>query len=181
MEGRVIARPNVQSTTSPRLHGRASMEGRAIARPNKPIEPDDTNLASPLQWRAGQLPGQTREGLAGHPFNILASMEGRAIARPNRPKVTAFVEIQRLRSLQWRAGQLPGQTAPRVHLGVERKAFASMEGRAIARPNRSSDLVGLTCPFAGDCERSCKHALRRCWDSVFKLHFACVCKASSGP
>ena len=56
-----------------------------------------------------------------------------------------------------------------------------MEGRAIARPNRSLDLVGLTCPFAGTCERSRKLELRRCPNSVVKLHFALWHKASSGP
>ena len=60
-----------------------SMEGRTIARPN----PDDIATVSAtmgLQWRAGQLPGQT----------ITVDVLG-------RPPTT----------LQWRAGQLPGQTA----------------------------------------------------------------------
>ena len=84
------------------------------------------------------------------------SMEGRAIARPN----TRY-----------------GLSGPRgSHLRLP-----SMEGRAIARPNRSSKLVRLTCPFAGVCERSWKRELQGCLDSVVKLHFACSCRASSGP
>ena len=37
--------------------------------------------------------------------------------------------------LQWRAGQLPGQTGWRLRLETRVAADASMEGRAIARPN----------------------------------------------
>ena len=88
---------------------------------------------SNLQWRAGQLPGQTQgpgqeEGEEEGP-----SMEGRAIARPNPS--TLWLPPRRPRPfnggpgncpakpehspptncatpiLQWRAGQLPGQTA----------------------------------------------------------------------
>ena len=131
-----------------------------------------------LQWRAGQLPGHTRDTSGSAEFS---------------------------RALQWRAGQLPGHTSPRhSHACNQRESFnggpdncpairelptvaacvripASMEGRTIARPYRSSELVCLTCPFAGVCERCRKHELRRCLDSVVKLRFACSCKASSGP
>ena len=91
-----------------------------------------------LQWRAGQLPGQT-------------SSPDSVRVRPDHAT----------RQLQWRAGQLPGQTMLRVRLrsGARRISFnggpgncpakhragtssaacaaesASMEGRAIARPN----------------------------------------------
>ena len=110
--------------------------------------------------------------------SVTASMEGRAIARPNSGR--SLGASQSMPRFNGGPGNCPAkQLDPRPN--DEMSMDASMEGRAIARPNRSSDLVGLTCPFAGDCERSCKHALRRCWDSVFKLHFACVCKASSGP
>ena len=62
-----------------------------------------------LQWRAEQLPGQT--------------------LRPTPlPRVMAY--------LQWRAEQLPGQTAHRYgHYGLA--WLPSMEGRAIARPNKT--------------------------------------------
>ena len=133
-----------------------SMEGRAIARPNRhgqagqhrlpqafnggpgncPAELD--SVATPadnesyLQWRAGQLPGRTDEMTAGAARKLV---------------------------LQWRAGQLPGRTpAGGGHGDVGHRAFnggpgncpaepdgtvvfavqriPSMEGRAIARPNR---------------------------------------------
>ena len=61
----------------------ASMEGRAIARPNHARVTVQGNLVMLLQWRAGQLPGQT--------------------SSPGRRPVVA-------KQLQWRAGQLPGQT-----------------------------------------------------------------------
>ena len=59
------------------------MEGRAIARPNTVIGRKLSRNSDFLQWRAGQLPGQTTAAGPG--------------------------EEPRLR-LQWRAGQLPGQT-----------------------------------------------------------------------
>ena len=59
------------------------MEGRAIARPNTCASPICCATQS-LQWRAGQLPGQTNPGQA----------------RPGHYTCP----------LQWRAGQLPGQT-----------------------------------------------------------------------
>ena len=70
--------------------GQASMEGRAIARPNVNVAGvGDPGMA--LQWRAGQLPGQTSRSprivarlLRPEPP---ASMEGRAIARPNIARV----------------------------------------------------------------------------------------------
>ena len=104
-------------------------------------------------------------------------MEGRTIARPNMSGDTARAAAE---FLQWRAGQLPGQTS----YGCAKAGMGdkpSMEGRTIARPNRSLDLGSLTCPFAGACERSRKLELRRCSDSVVKLRFALRYKASSGP
>ena len=65
MEGRAIARPN-QPRRYHRGRGlRASMEGRAIARPN--VTRTQTGLAEStvLQWRAEQLPGQTRPRVGG--------------------------------------------------------------------------------------------------------------------
>ena len=143
MEGRTIARPNNAARTTPPTATAASMEGRTIARPN----PGDCSAAMhdgcPLQWRAGQLPGQTP---------------------------TAATAISVDKALQWRAGQLPGQTSrassprsrtrPRFNGGPDncpakrsrgrdgggRRRVASMEGRTIARPNsRVADGdVGLT-------------------------------------
>ena len=83
MEGRAIARPNRPSPPVVVPCNRASMEGRAIARPNQRRSPPWISTGRQLQWRAGQLPGQT-----------VVSVAGRVPTNP----------------LQWRAGQLPGQT-----------------------------------------------------------------------
>ena len=82
MEGRAIARPNLGRVDHCLGELVASMEGRAIARPNSTVRGRSTP-ASLLQWRAEQLPGQTR-----HP------------PQPQPPPTP----------LQWRAEQLPGQT-----------------------------------------------------------------------
>ena len=107
-----------------------SMEGRAIARPNIKLWPNTTVLTV-LQWRAGQLPGQTTCGAGALTQSDIPSMEGRAIARPNSLVVKEVVDIvapsmegraiarpnlarepvpNESVTLQWRAGQLPGQT-----------------------------------------------------------------------
>ena len=68
----------------------------------------DNLMAEPrLQWRAGQLPGQTRHDAAWRPPAPAASMEGRTIARPD------------------------GSCEPLLHSWPG----ASMEGRTIARPD----------------------------------------------
>ena len=132
------------------------MEGRAIARPDQNWV---TNPAVPgfgLQWRAGRLPGRTRHDTPAGVV-MVASMEGRAIARPDLiPAVRTMAENWQL---QWRAGRLPGRT----RTGSRTRPFpdsgfnggpgdcpagrqdrprpwpyhdsASMEGRAIARPD----------------------------------------------
>ena len=90
-------------------------------------------MTNTLQWRAGQLPGQTQRDTQEHlrrtstfnggPGNCPAkriradgrqslrdpSMEGRAIARPNYEALAAAGGLPMV--LQWRAGQLPGQTS----------------------------------------------------------------------
>ena len=107
MEGRAIARPNELLTLTDHPGDLASMEGRAIARPNRGAGAGRPDRPLLLQWRAGQLPGQTWASMA---------------------TVTGWVW------LQWRAGQLPGQTpCPGTKVAVLTQA--SMEGRAIARPN----------------------------------------------
>ena len=63
---------------------------------------------APLQWRAEQLPGQTRLTGVGHVPVAVPSMEGRAIARPNSATMLGTVTSPSI--LQWRAEQLPGQT-----------------------------------------------------------------------
>ncbi len=61
-----------------------------------------------LQWRAGQLSGQTRRWTCCQVVPSQASMEGRTIVRPN-PQEHCPANNNRL-VLQWRAGQLSGQT-----------------------------------------------------------------------
>ena len=107
MEGRTIARPDRRARHIHPTVAAPSMEGRTIARPdaaagfgvlavkaafnggpdNCPARPDHLRLVDGssihLQWRAGQLPGQTG-GADRHrvPCRI-PSMEGRTIARPD--------------------------------------------------------------------------------------------------
>ena len=64
--------------------------------------------AKDLQWRAGQLPGQTVRGSTDRRAERDPSMEGRTIARPDDP--TGCRHVPAGTFLQWRAGQLPGQT-----------------------------------------------------------------------
>ena len=59
MEGRTIARPNDAYVCVVDVRLRASMEGRTIARPNPAVTAAAMSSVSSLQWRAGQLPGQT--------------------------------------------------------------------------------------------------------------------------
>ena len=162
MEGRAIARPNPDWLLYTDIAEAPSMEGRAIARPNIIVDITDAIRALTLQWRAGQLPGQTWASVGG----------GRGVC-----------------DLQWRAGQLPGQTARRriaARSGLvtfnggpgncpakpHRRPRTpmhglspSMEGRAIARPNasavgtpafvtsvlqwRAGQLPGQTCNSGG--------------------------------
>ena len=132
MEGRTIARPNSPTCIAQRTRrscfnggpdncpakpprpgqGRrpsmlASMEGRTIARPNPGLQGWPMWSKCALQWRAGQLPGQT---------------------------ITVEASMDFLFRLQWRAGQLPGQTR-RGAVDGGQPGDASMEGRTIARPN----------------------------------------------
>ena len=136
-----------------------SMEGRAIARPNSVMSRGSTVSSVNLQWRAGQLPGQTsglfwRCGMRSAPFNggpgncpakqwpgrawrnvAWPSMEGRAIARPN--VVVVVVVVWPGAALQWRAGQLPGQTLMPTGVSIGRSgAFNGGPGNCPAKPER---------------------------------------------
>ena len=143
MEGRAIARPNTwrPAVAAARLTLIASMEGRAIARPNSSTAGQPAHRRTPtLQWRAGQLPGQTeRSATVLRWIVFVEELQWRAGQLPgqtgNRRSMTGTAGPDH--PLQWRAGQLPGQTTvapnrPRVTLD---ELAASMEGRAIARPN----------------------------------------------
>ena len=179
MEGRTIARPYRLLRSQPGQWHSPSMEGRTIARPYADEGHADHHRAfngGPDNCPAIRWSTPIEMGPRG------LSMEGRTIARPyhswrsspRRPLSSSFnggpdncpaIPICPLEP-----------DSPRYHA-----TLPSMEGRTIARPYRSSELVCLTCPFAGVCERCRKHELRRCLDSVVKLRFACSCKASSGP
>ena len=173
MEGRAIARPNLVQVSADQA-GDLPFNGGPGNCPAKPTGTVQSRTGkSDLQWRAGQLPGQTggwRVGV-GHQFTdlqwragqlpgqtnkdgtvtlaeVLPSMEGRAIARPNRWLLWCY--LRRQYRLQWRAGQLPGQTL----LIGGRSALVqrpSMEGRAIARPNWAgpADSGRERAPFNG--------------------------------
>ena len=154
MEGRTIARPNRRHRPAPHPRIPASMEGRTIARPNKAVIdgyaddrllqwragqlPGQTSAVSitaaswtSLQWRAGQLPGQTLRAAAPDPADVLASMEGRTIARPNRGGDDRRARV--------RGASMEGRTIARPNVELQRIPVpvlqASMEGRTIARPN----------------------------------------------
>ena len=154
MEGRTIARPDAAGTRRPRPRPCPSMEGRTIARP------DDLNAPGIEHHHRPSMEGRTiaRPDVESPFFNgsfILPSMEGRTIARPDMTSRNMLL-LKNL-SLQWRAGQLPGQTlSPKVssrrtppfnggpdncparHREVVVSSAPlrpSMEGRTIARPD----------------------------------------------
>ena len=88
-----------------------SMEGRTIARPDSTGDSITMPRVTTLQWRAGQLPGQTSAHSATH-ATPTAVLQWRAGQLPGQtPTVTVRWAV--LKFLQWRAGQLPGQT-PRL-------------------------------------------------------------------
>ena len=115
-----------------------------------------------LQWRAGQLPGQTRtwqtdltDGfnrpltclalqwragqLPGQTGEELAGRRCWTTRQPSmegaRPDVTRHTARPFIATFQWRAGQLPGQTGVGKHRRYPQILRPSMEGRAIARPD----------------------------------------------
>ena len=90
-----------------------------------------------LQWRAGQLPGQTGILIVEAGGVTKPSMEGRTIARPDLPET---LERQKnVYILQWRAGQLPGQTAAVDRRGQQRRrSFNGGPDNCPARPRESS-------------------------------------------
>ena len=158
MEGRAIARPNYEVVDSFTGEVVPSMEGRAIARPNSvshvdspllgitfnggpgncPAKPDglvaDIADATNLQWRAGQLPGQTPTSTSTLIVSLV--LQWRAGQLPGQTTRVADTAIP-MSSLQWRAGQLPGQTGS-PYLEAPAHLEPSMEGRAIARPNAAA-------------------------------------------
>ena len=148
MEGRAIARPNTGRLAASLLSRSPSMEGRAIARPNAGSPHGQNSSPASLQWRAGQLPGQTRPRRCsaipgsppfnGGPGNCPAKPCGRPADRGAHPPFNggpgncpAKHHAHRpsswsLARLQWRAGQLPGQTREKSQR--ERLVMSSFNG-----------------------------------------------------
>ena len=189
MEGRAIARPNQVESPVMTGEGRSpSMEG-TTGRPNRPPPTVGPTTPPALQWRAEQSLGQTCLDLRVRESQRQPSMEGRAIARPNNVSVRrGAVRVQP--TLQWRAEQSLGQTAcDRGHLGGRHYTFnggpsnrsakphrglhvpaahhhPSMEGRAIARPNRAKPSIRTTACSSfngGPSNRSAKPGVNRRW------------------
>ena len=103
------------------------MEGRTIVRPDVG-RCCKTDLS--LQWRAGQLSGQTRQAIKQSKRPILlqwraGQLSGQTSFDPQPATASTL--------LQWRAGQLSGQTRILIlNLG---ETNPSMEGRTIVRPD----------------------------------------------
>ena len=159
-----MARPDPGLMATEAVYSFASMEGRAMARPDPQSLAKLSPTAIQLQWRAEQWLGQTAPHIHLARRGLPASMEGRAMARPDaaNPSSTSSATPE----LQWRAEQWLGQTCPsRQPGGHARSCFnggpsngsarpcaeqtgprrvvpASMEGRAMARP----DPVGAVLP-----------------------------------
>ena len=101
--------------------------------------------AAILQWRAGHVPGLTT---ASPKHGILRchddpSMEGRARARPDADGTEAAADESEP-TLQWRAGHVPGLTAWRHAARPHCASPApSMEGRARARPDVLESTVAI--------------------------------------
>ena len=156
MEGRAIARPNTghntNQTTTIKLQWRAGqLPGQtSVATGSRPPGiscfnggpgncPAKRLLRTPtasstrlLQWRAGQLPGQTGAAYGQRP-TLSAGFNGGPGNCPAKPR-RSVIRASATSWLQWRAGQLPGQTG-QPHIRIGATVVASMEGRAIARPN----------------------------------------------
>ena len=133
--------------------GRASMEGRAIARPNFPLTADSCHgVAVPLQWRAEQLLGQTGRLTRwwGHTVpNVGLQWRAEQLLGQTTPVRPGRRHCGIKTDLQWRAEQLLGQTGSlgRRSTTCSRPSSPSMEGRAIARPNRQAPSDQLSQPL----------------------------------
>ena len=93
-----------------------------------------------LQWRAGQLPGQTHS-LQRFPSQLIPpSMEGRAIARPNAGGAGGL-PVGRWPAFNGGPGNCPAKPADEKD-EMRHRLVPSMEGRAIARPNHEESGLG---------------------------------------
>ena len=101
-----------------------------------------------LQWRAGQLPGQTElEG--GEPYVVDSpSMEGRTIARPDH-RPPGGVEARTKPSMEGRTIARPDVTATSAPLRTARPAFNGGPDNCPARPSATSTTTSRACAFNG--------------------------------
>ena len=155
MEGRTIARPDRWATRPPTQPPRCFNGGpdNCPARPRlgraRPARhrrfnggPDNcparhrisqlTRGNTPLQWRAGQLPGQTATDKITHAGVVAlqwraGQLPGQTVGHPRQCRVD--------RRLQWRAGQLPGQTGPPSAASA---SASSLQWRAGQLPGQTS-------------------------------------------
>ena len=88
---------------------------------------------TPLQWRAGQLPGQTPLDAHGHAERRLAFNGGPGNCPAKRQRAQLAAIVAATPSMEGRAIARPNSMD--VHRERPRRAAPSMEGRAIARPN----------------------------------------------
>ena len=163
MEGRAIARPNaaVKAATAS-ADALPSMEGRAIARPNphllrrawtrhepfnggpsnrsaKPGQPTPaaSTPSESLQWRAEQSLGQTKNEIVAMAGADVVSFNGGPSNRSAKPTVFRHLPMElNVPSMEGRAIARPNKGPCGV---AEPETLPSMEGRAIARPNMASD------------------------------------------
>ena len=131
MEGRAIARPNCGPPDVNTPDVVASMEGRAIARPNAAMTLLEHGSRG-LQWRAEQLPGQTRIFATESPSTPMP-LQWRAEQLPGQTAATGFPQRRRW-CFNGGPSNCPAKPARPDHAGGP-ELLASMEGRAIARPN----------------------------------------------
>ena len=138
MEGRTIARPDLAVLEGTRRRHLPSMEDRTIARPDHPQNTQASTQYSPFNGGPDNCPARPRKALYRHvqsrPFN---GGPDNCPARPGRP----HVDMPLMSTLQWRAGQLPGQTSDGTCCRTKNNT-PSMEGRTIARPDLVARLFG---------------------------------------
>ena len=142
MEGRTIARPDRAAGGGRQLRGRPSMEGRTIARPDS-FAAGRRARSRCLQWRAGQLPGQTH--VFGSVPVAVADLQWRAGQLPGQTRMSG-PRVWPDCALQWRAGQLPGQTrSPAAKPNSARTAFNGGPDNCPARPGAKVGRPSSSC------------------------------------
>ena len=148
MEGRTIARPNGGRwlfrwrTTVICL---PSMEGRTIARPNHLQASTDHARPSPDTFNGGpdNCPAKPVVALEiEEAVQRMDSFNGGPDNCPAKPSPRLSRHGQRdIGNLQWRAGQLPGQTSTVIMSGQVSLAHASLQWRAGQLPGQTARLI----------------------------------------